>query len=243
MDMIIGLGEIGEGIHQLLKNKRNVCGIDTRPYLTFGKLRNYAKYTSTKLDMMHICIPYTERFNNIIAIYAQEFPTKALTIHSTVKPGTTKILSGVLENLGTSVFYSPIRGVHSRMLSDIMRYKKFYATYQEDDTPFVECFKDACGLNIKKVDDPRALEIMKPLMDTTYYGWLIIFWQLVDKVCRKQHVSFDDMTAFTEEIQEFCGNRPKFYVDPKGIGGHCVLPNLELLEDILPEVILGCSHT
>ena len=37
------------------------------------------------------------------------------------------------------------------------------------------------------------------------------------------------MWSFTDEIQKFLKNRPK--MSPGFIGGHCVIPNLELLND------------
>jgi len=42
-------------------------------------------------------------------------------------------------------------------------------------------------------------------------------------------VDFDEMWSFSDEIQKFLNNRPKLYAGM--IGGHCVLPNLELLGD------------
>ena len=35
--------------------------------------------------------------------------------------------------------------------------------------------------------------------------------------------------SFSDEIHKFLGNRPKMY--PGFIGGHCVIPNLELIND------------
>ena len=37
------------------------------------------------------------------------------------------------------------------------------------------------------------------------------------------------MWSFSDEIHTFLGNRPKLF--PGFIGGHCVIPNLELLND------------
>jgi len=37
------------------------------------------------------------------------------------------------------------------------------------------------------------------------------------------------MWSFADEIQKFLGNRPKLF--PGFIGGHCVIPNLELMHD------------
>ena len=48
-------------------------------------------------------------------------------------------------------------------------------------------------------------------------------------IAKKQNVDYDEMWSFAEEIHKYLGNRPKLY--PGFIGGHCVIPNLELLDD------------
>ena len=42
-------------------------------------------------------------------------------------------------------------------------------------------------------------------------------------------VDYDEMWSFADEIHKFLGNRPKLF--PSYIGGHCVIPNLELMND------------
>jgi hypothetical protein len=42
-------------------------------------------------------------------------------------------------------------------------------------------------------------------------------------------VNYDEMWSFADEIHKFLGNRPKMY--PGVIGGHCVIPNLDLIND------------
>jgi len=41
--------------------------------------------------------------------------------------------------------------------------------------------------------------------------------------------SNDEMWSFSEEIHKFLGNRPKMY--PGIIGGHCIIPNLDLVQN------------
>jgi hypothetical protein len=67
-------------------------------------------------------------------------------------------------------------------------------------------------------------------MDTTYYGWLILFAQRVKILCDKYGVDEPSIWGFTHEIQEFLANRPTMY-SGTGIRGHCVLQNLEILDD------------
>ena len=48
-------------------------------------------------------------------------------------------------------------------------------------------------------------------------------------VAIQYNIDYDEMWTFSDEIHEFLGNRPKLY--PGFIGGHCVIPNLDLLQN------------
>ena len=72
----------------------------------------------------------------------------------------------------------------------------------------------------------KTAELAKILVDTTYYGWLINYAQITKMICEKENVDFDEMWKFADEIHENLGNRPKMF--PGIIGGHCVIPNLDL---------------
>jgi len=54
--------------------------------------------------IMHVCIPYSDKFEMIVSDYNQHYKSKFIIIHSTVKPGTTKALS----EKGINVVHSPI---------------------------------------------------------------------------------------------------------------------------------------
>ena len=123
------------------------------------------------------------------------------------------------------------------MLSDLKRYTKFYAI--EPKAPRAKWASSAfsllmkkCGIKTKKMSSPVTLELAKILVDTSYYGWLINYAQITNAVALQHKVSYDEMWSFSDEIHKFLGNRPKMY--PGLIGGHCVIPNLDLIEnDIL----------
>ncbi len=228
MELIIGVGEIGFGLKQLFeKYGIEVAGIDLESNRCFGK--------PTNITQLHICIPYSSSFVNSIRDFYDEFVPRSWVIHSTVRPGTTKIIYEHYPK--SSLVYSPVRGVHSRMLQDLERYTKFYASYPgSDSTQFLECFKEKCNLRVQSFSTPLALELAKIVLDTSYYGWIIAYGQLLDKICNAHNLNYDELWIFTEEIHQVLGNRPKTYVDRTGIGGHCVLQNLDLIEDDLPEL-------
>ena len=74
----------------------------------------------------------------------------------------------------------------------------------------------------------KTLETAKILTDTTYYGWLINYAQITAMICQREGIDYDEMWTFADEIQQYLGNRPKMF--PGIIGGHCVIPNLSLID-------------
>ena len=86
-----------------------------------------------------------------------------------------------------------------------------------------------CGIKTKKLSSPITLELGKLICDTSYYGWLISYAQLSNMIAVKNKVNYDEMWLFADEIHKYLGNRPKMF--PGIIGGHCVIPNLELVHD------------
>ena len=86
-----------------------------------------------------------------------------------------------------------------------------------------------CGIKTKLMSTPETLELAKILCDTTYLGWLINYSQITNVIAKNFGVDYDEMWTFSDEIHKFLGNRPKMY--PGHIGGHCVIPNLELINN------------
>jgi len=161
----------------------------------------------------------------------KKFDPDCVVIHSTVKPFTTKKIQEVSS---IPIIYSAVRGVHKRMLYDLIRYTKFYAI--ENNTPKLKWasstyskFLKTCGIKTKKLSSPITLELGKLICDTSYYGWLINYAQLSHSIAKDYNVIYDEMWEFADEIHRYLGNRPKMF--PGFIGGHCVIPNLDLIQN------------
>jgi len=238
MDIVIGIGEIGLSWLHLVKKARKTVGVDLDPSKCIGE------WHGEDVEIMHVCIPYSQNFVNTIIGYALKFNPKCIVIHSTVKPFTTKKIDeddGLPRNI--TVIYSPIRGVHSRMELDMKRYDKFYASYKDDCTLYEQLL-----LNMEivgyKAENPHTLEYAKNLVDVVYYGYLIAYAMKTEEIAVKYGINYDEMWMFAYQIDQYLGNRPpcglpgmdKLYPDPKGIGGHCILQDLELVKDDLEEV-------
>ena len=224
-DIILGMGEVGETLFDLLVDRKFDCiGID----LEDSKCKNY---TENKIienpQYLHVCLPgELEKFTDIVIEWINKIKNiQVVVIHSTVKPGTTK---SIQERSSIPILFSPVRGVHRRFLDDIKKYTKFISF---DDTEIKTEIKKDLENRFKKVEwmsTTKTAELAKILVDTTYYGWLINYAQITKMICEKENVDFDEMWKFADEIHENLGNRPKMF--PGIIGGHCVIPNLNLVE-------------
>ena len=224
-DIILGMGEVGETLFDLLVDRKFDCiGID----LDNSKCKNYTENEIIENPQyLHVCLPgELEKFTDIVIEWVNKIKNiQVAVIHSTVKPGTTKTIQ---EKSSIPILFSPVRGVHRRFLDDIKKYTKFISF---DGTKIDSKIKKDLENRFEKVDwmsTTKTAELAKILVDTTYYGWLINYAQITKMICEKENIDFDEMWKFADEIQENLGNRPKMF--PGIIGGHCVIPNLDLIE-------------
>ena len=228
-DIVVGIGEIGKPILKLLSKHGVVVGFDSNPDLMDE--RKFEKYESLKTSFLHIAIPVTGKFiNNVLKLY-KKFQPECIVIHSTIKPGMTEKLQ---EKLSIPVIYSATRGVHKRMVYDLKRYTKFFVISANAPrgkwatTRYVQSMK-RCGVKTKKMSKPETLELAKIICDTSYLGWLVNYAQLSNVIAIEHGVDYDEMWSFSDEIHKFLGNRPKMF--PGVIGGHCVIPNIDLIDN------------
>jgi len=224
-DIVLGMGEVGETLFHLLE-ERNIdsIGID----VDSSKCKNYSKNDHIKNpEYLHVCLPgELSEFMDITLNWINKIDgLEVVLVHSTVKPGTTKKIQ---KKSKIPVLFSPVRGVHKRFLDDIKKYTKFISSDKENIDPKIKLDLEKRFKKIDWMSTTKTAELAKILVDTTYYGWLINYAQITKMICEKEGIDFDEMWKFADEIHENLGNRPKMY--PGIIGGHCVIPNLNLIE-------------
>ena len=228
-DVVAGLGEIGYPILKLLSKKQTTVGYDIdKSSMNESKFKTLQ---DTQTSFLHIAIPVTTKFDsNILQLY-KKFKPECIVIHCTISPGTTERIQ---KKLNIPLIYSATRGVHKTMLKDIKRYTKFFTISKNAPKKqwaiktFSRKMKN-CGVKTRQMSKPETLELGKILCDTSYLGWLINYAQLTNMIAIQYNVNYDEMWTFADEIHKFLGNRPKMY--PGFIGGHCVIPNLDLMHN------------
>lgn len=221
-DVIIGGGEVGHAIFNFLRSK----GMQKLDVEDIDMEKRSVYHSSDPVEVMHVCFPYVDSFNRYVKQWSDTINPELIIIHSTVKPNTTSAIQQNITEI--PIIYSPIRGVHNRFTKDLEYYSKFYSMVQESiSLHTIRRFQARFPKN-QWLPDPTTLELAKILCDTSYYAWLISYAQITKRIADHYAVNYHQMWSFAKEIHDYLGNRPKMY--PGYIGGHCCIPNIELLD-------------
>ena len=214
---IIGLGEVGQPLYELVQQTgHEVVGVDVEP-------TNLP--APGTVSVMHVCIPFEiDDFVGETARYFNLLRPKLTVINSTVAVGTTR---SVHERIGSPIVYSPIRGKHARMLEELTHYDKFVGPIDAESSHAANRHFESLGMTTRILSSPEAAELAK-LTETTYFGLLIAWAQEVERYCDSVGADYDEVVAFYEEV----GYLPPVKFLPGIIGGHCVMPNIEILKEI-----------
>jgi UDP-N-acetyl-D-mannosaminuronate dehydrogenase len=213
--VVVGLGEVGKPLLELISKYHIAIGVDIAPPRTEVK----------DVDVLHICFPFrVQDFSGEVARYIALFHPKLTVINSTVAVGTTRTIA---QRTGAMVVYSPVRGKHERMLQDLQRYTKFVGALDGGSAAQAARHFESMGLKTKILSSPEAAEIAK-LSETTFFGLMIAWAQEVERYADRTSQNYDEIVAFYEEIGFF----PPIKYFPGVIGGHCVMPNIALLQHL-----------
>lgn len=210
--IVIGRGEVGAAIVEIL----NCDSYD----LSQGEPKLEYEY-----DVMHVCFPYSDSFVESVKKYKEIFKADLIVVHSTVPVGTCDPEEWV---------HSPIRGVHPNMVEGVRTFVKYFGGKRAPEASF---FFAQLGIDVKNTQKAADCEALK-LWDTTQYGMMIVLQKQIYAYCRKHGLDFDVVYTdanHTYDIGYEKLNRPEvarpYLKHVEGpIGGHCVVPNCDMLD-------------
>lgn len=218
--VVAGLGEVGKPLYDLASKHYDVIGVDIAPTERIEKA-----------DILHVCYPFQIKdFIEETARYIALFRPALTIINSTVAVGTTR---AVAERTGAVVVNSPIRGKHARMHEDLQKYAKFVGGIDAAAAEQAAAHFESIGLKSKILSSPEATELAK-LTETTYFGVMIAWAQEVERYCDQSGQSYEEVVSFYDEIKFF----PSVKYFPGIIGGHCVMPNIKILNTYTNSALL-----
>ena len=220
---IIGRGQIGKAFSEVLRSVVPVEAYD----------RVSSEQCVEKTDILIIAFPYYgDIFCSEVKRYQEMFHPDDTVIVSTVPIGTCSRVGAV---------HSPVEGKHPHLAESIrkgVRWIGGICGYK-----VMQLFEEA-NLEIKQVAKPEYTEFLK-LRSTSLYGVNIEFARYSKSVADSIGMNFKNIKEFDQDYNDLYKelNMPQFqrYIldPPEGdIGGHCVVPNAEILDKQYPNNFL-----
>lgn len=214
--VVLGLGEVGDALLSILKDAYgdNAIGFD----IDYSRVDN--------VYFLHICFPYSDVFLGQVSKYIGFYSPKYTVVHSTVPVGTCDKIGAI---------HSPVRGQHYDMKTSLKTFVKYVGGPRGDSDAVANEFLRA-GIPVHVVGDAKSSELSK-ILCTTLYGVMIRFAKDVDKYCLENGLTTSDvLTLWTKTYNDGYARlgHPEYIrpiIEPLqiGIGGHCIIPNTELL--------------
>jgi len=212
---VLGYGEIGHAIAKFYRNP---------------KIKDLKRDDGLEgIEILHICIPWSDKFIDVVKKEIKEIKPKLTIIHSTVAPGTTK-------KVGEMTVHSPVRGVHPKLYEGIKTFVKFVGADNKKAGDLAKKHLKSLGIKAEVFYPSITTELGK-ILDTTYYGVCIAWHGEMKEICDKFNVDFESaVTDFNKTYNEgyIKLNRAKFvrpvlYPPQNGKPKHCIVPNATIL--------------
>jgi len=220
--LIVGFGQIGKALYQVLNEIYHV-DVDDVIDTVHPERQDF--------DIMHICFPYYDTFICDVKQYQEKYNPTYTVIHSTVALGTSRLCNAI---------HSPCIGLHPNLAESLLTFTKFLGG---EDACYVADYFRKAGMKVYLFDKQETTEALK-IMSTTFYAVLIEYTKQVKQHCDDLGFDFSAWTLWTDnynqgynELGRFEYIRPNLVPMMKKLGGHCILPNCELLEDDFTKLI------
>lgn len=249
----MGFGEIGSSLYRIYELAKFKNLIKRDPY-------NGLNDSLSNCDIVNVCIPYFGFKKFVDAIKELNLRKNCVVIiQSTLGVGTCDKLQNELDVV---IVHSPVRGVHPNLTEGMLTFDKYLGVtkkYNNDKNLKTLLNDHLVSLNMKPVLTTSLESELAKIFSTTYYGICIAAVNDLALMCEKNGVDFD--TVFTKwqigynEGYTKLGKknvcRPVLKPIPKDkdgkqlIGGHCVVPNANILkkegQGVLADFVLRYS--
>lgn len=223
---IIGLGEVGKAIKKLCQKKHKV----------YAKTRSINELAGKEVDVLHLCFPYSSSFVDTAVSEIEEFKAKLVINDSSVKPGTTQ---EIYQKTAIPIVHAPIIGKHPGLYKYLFEIKKIIGPASSESYKAAKKHFEELGIKTIRFRSPLESEMAK-ILSTTYYGWNIIYEKYVYALCQEFGADFNQVYTklnrlYNQGYKRTLPNvsRPILKHMEGPIGGHCVIPNAQILNDWL----------
>lgn len=225
-NLVVGAGEVGTSLYQLLSNYDEVLLKDKAPQEGFSDI-----------DVMHICFPYSSRFIEHVKNYIEQYDPGVTIVYSSVPVGTC-------ESIGLGIVHSPVEGVHPKLEDSFEMFTRWLGCEDAEALDYAARFWYRFVREVATCKSSRYTEFLK-LRSTAKYGVNLVWTDYEKEVADQIGMQMDLVKAYDEGYNKLYRDLGLFkyqrYVldPPEGkIGGHCIRPNAELLDKQYPHPML-----
>jgi len=183
-----------------------------------------------------VCIPYSDKFKNIICQYVVKYKPDLLIIHSTVPVGTTSSIRSTIKMLGnTMVAHCPVNARHPNTESDIRNYDMYVGCVYEPDGDEICDYIERFGVRTYLFANPECTEFCK-LASTEYCRTMVKFFgEMKDLADNDKKLDWNEIIIFFESLMNKSDGWKRMYrrgnrIDTKISGKHCLSLNKPLME-------------
>ncbi len=221
--LIVGRGEVGRALYDVLSKYHDTYIKDLEDLEIKG------------IEILQIAYPEHDGFSDTTKKYIDQYKPKLTIINSSVALGTTV-------KCGPNVVYSPVRGRHPKLSTDLLIYSKFVFGGTQEDRDLACSYFQECGMNTSEHEFSTTGELLK-LLSNVHMGIEVAWRQELERMFVKFNV---DEFAYQDWERSYRNGylrsddmdliRPMMNAGP--IGGHCILPCTEILNKQFPSKIL-----
>lgn len=239
--IIVGLGEVGYCWFKVVSNiDANILGID------ISKTKKINKNKISGKSIMHICLPFFKNFEKIASSYIKKYKPDLVIINTSCKVGVTR---KIYKLTNVSITHIPVRGVHPNIDKGIKTFVNAIGPVNKKSEKLTKDYLKKLKIKYDVFNNPEETEMAK-LLDTSYYGWNILFSKQVHDLCKEYNLDYKNVyKKFNETynkgyielgkknvirsvlIPPQVFNR-KIGINDNKINGHCVRANLEILKSM-----------
>lgn len=225
-DVIIGYGEIGKAVQKAISPDANIYDINRR------------NFRIGPVFVMHICFPYSDGFVKQVIDYMTQYEPEYVAIWSTVPIGTC-------EKINTRVIHTPVEGKHPELAKSIKLMTRWIGYNDRESKTFFETYFGVLDIKTKFVPHTSYTEALK-LLSTTEYGINLAYADYKKRIADDINMPLKHLKEWNQDYNDLyreldMPQYQKFILDPpKGqIGGHCIIPNVKLLDKQYPDELLN----
>lgn len=221
--LIIGAGQIGTALKEVLSPHHDVYLRDVEPLFL------------ADIEVLQICYPDHDGFEETTREYIRFYKPTLTIINSSIRVGMTK-------KCGNDVVYSPVRGRHPNLIKEMKSFRKFVSSHNQGKALEATFYFEKANWPCLISKSPENLEFMK-VMSNVHMGLEVAWRQEVQRMMDVLGIDPSEYEAWEKTyrdgylaVQDFNLIRPIMNPDP--IGGHCILPCIELLKERCPSTLL-----